>query len=195
MIKVMHRINTVAGLEEVDQRHGVEADIRTYGGKLVLNHEPGQPGDSLDGYLSKFSHALAVLEIKEEGIEKQVISLCQKHGIEKYFLLSVSFPFQYLLSKQGIRKMAVRFSEFESIDTCISMRGKIDWAWVDTFTKNPLDRISFHRLKEAGLKLCVVAPDRWGRPDEDKGYNEYYRENGIAIDAVMTEQGRAPDWD
>ena len=194
MLCAMHRVNTISQLEATPKKYGVEVDIRTVAGELVLNHEPFQKGDRLDDYLAKFDHGLAILEIKEEGIEKQVIALCKKHKVENYFLLSVSFPFIYQLSGQGIRKMALRYSEFESIDTCLALAGKVDWVWVDTFTKNPLDYASFKKLKAAGFKICLVSPDRWGRPQDIPKIVGGFKSQGIRIDAVMTDPKNADLW-
>ena len=33
---------------------------------------------------------------------------------------------------------AVRISEFESIETALTLAGKVDWVWVDCFTHFPL---------------------------------------------------------
>jgi hypothetical protein len=37
----------------------------------------------------------------------------------------------YLLSRQGEKNIALRFSEFESIDTILNMKGKANWVWID----------------------------------------------------------------
>ena len=163
MIKVIHRVNKIEQLKSVPKRYGVEVDVRAQDNKLILSHEPFEGGDELKEYLAAFNHAFIILEIKEEGIEKAVIKLCKSYDIENYFLLNVSFPFTYLLSKKGIRKMALRYSEFESIKTCLSMAGRVDWVWADTFTCNPLNRKSYELLKAAGFKICLVCPERWGR--------------------------------
>jgi hypothetical protein len=113
LLLIAHRINKISELKKIPLEYGVEVDIRTYNGQLILNHEAFENGDSLEEYLKCFKHKFIILEIKEEGIEKEVISLCKKYKIENYFLLSVSLPFIYLLSKEGIRKLALRFSEFE----------------------------------------------------------------------------------
>ena len=114
--------------------------------------------------------------------------------IKNYFLLSVSFPFIYLLSKKGFRKMAARFSEFEEIDTCLSLKNKIEWVWVDTFTKLPIDKNKFEKMKNANFKICMVSPERWNRPDDIKKYFNYFKKNRILLDAVMTEMKYANEW-
>ncbi|MFA5142297.1 MAG: hypothetical protein WC471_04985 [Candidatus Woesearchaeota archaeon] len=194
MLKIIHRINKISELKKVPLQYGVEVDIRTYNNQLILNHEPFQDGDKLDEYLAEFKNAFIILEIKEEGIEKEVIKLCEKYGIEDYFLLSVSFPFIYLLSKQGIRKMAARFSEFEDINTCLTMKHKIEWIWVDTFENNPLSAENYRLLKDAGFKICIVCPERWGRSTDISEYTNYFKSSDIRLDAVMTSYKHVNDW-
>ena len=195
MLKIIHRVNTIEKLREIPLKYGVEVDVRSNRGKLILHHDPFQEGESLEDFLKEFKHKFIILEIKEEGIEKRVIELCKKYGITNYFLLSVSFPFMYNLSKEGIRKMAVRFSEFESIETALTMAKKVDWVWVDTFTKNPLKRDVFLRLKKAGFRICIVCPERWGRSEDIDRYITYFKKNEIFPDAVMTVSSEIQHWE
>ena len=194
MIKAIHRVNTIKELKKIPKKYGVEVDVRSSNNNLILSHEPFNDGDLLEDYLSAYNHALLILEIKEEGIEGRVIELCRKFNIKNYFLLSVSFPFIYFLSKKGFRKMAARFSEFEEIDTCLSLKNKIEWIWVDTFTKLPIDKNKFEKLKNANFKICMVSPERWNRPDDIKKYFNYFKKNRILLDAVMTEMKYANEW-
>lgn len=194
MLKIIHRINKIKDQKKIPREYGVEIDIRTYNKKLILNHEPFKAGDLLDEYLSNFDHAFIVLEVKEEGIEKKVIEICKKYNIKNYFLLSVSFPFIYLLSKEGIKKIAIRYSEFEDINTCLAMKNKVEWVWIDTFTKLPLDKESYIKLKNANFKICLVSPERWNRPKDIKNYVDYFVTNNIKIDAVMTSIRYSHNW-
>jgi len=184
MLKIIHRVNKIEELRKIPVKYGVEVDIRTHNNKLILNHEPFENGDLLEEYLGEFNHAFIILEIKEEGIEEKVLKLCEKFRIENYFLLSVTVPFLYMLSEKGIRKMAVRFSEFESINTVLNFKDKVDWVWIDTFTKNPLAKEIYEQLK--GLKICFVCPDRWGRKEDIQRYKNNFEEEDIKLDAVMT---------
>lgn len=186
MLKIIHRINTVEELRKIPKKYGVEVDIRTRDDQLILHHEPFHDGDLLEDYLNEFAHSFIILEIKEEGIEKRVLGLCQKYGIKDYFLLSVTYPFMYLLTREGEKKMAVRFSEFEDINTALSMQGKVDWVWVDTFTELPLIKQNYGLLKKAGFKICLVCPERWGRSQDISRYKQTLEAEDIKLDAVMT---------
>ena len=39
-----------------------------------------------------------------------------------------------LLSDKGEKNIALRYSEYEGLDTVEKMQGKGDWVWVDCFT-------------------------------------------------------------
>lgn len=182
MIVVNHGINSVKKLKETPKECGVEIDIRPYGKKLILNHEPFCDGEDFEEFIKQYNHKLLILNIKSEGIEEKVIETVERYGISKYFLLDVTFPFMIKYINKGIKKMAARFSEFESIETCMNLSGKVEWIFVDNFTKLPTEDGSFNILKKH-FKVCVVAPDLFGRNNEEiKGIIKKYD-----IDAVLTD--------
>jgi hypothetical protein len=40
MIIICHRINTIEELKKIPKEYGVEIDVRGYGDKMVLTHDP-----------------------------------------------------------------------------------------------------------------------------------------------------------
>ena len=90
--------------------------------------------------------------------------------------------------------MAVRFSEYEGLDTVMNMRGKIDWVWIDCFTRLPVDKIIYQKLKTAGFKLCLVSPELQGRPDDIPIYKNQLHKEGILFDAICTKIKNFPIW-
>ena len=89
---VVHRVNTVAGLQDLPSDYGAEIDIRAHGRELILHHEPYETGEQLADYLDHYRHGLLVLNIKSDGIEDDVVEMVQRRGIARYFLLDVEFP-------------------------------------------------------------------------------------------------------
>ena len=196
MIIIMHRINTIEELKKVPCKYGVEVDIREYGNRLILNHEPHSGGDELKEYLKYFKHRFIILNIKEAGIEHEVIDLVEKSGICDYFLLDVEFPFMYRASRIGnIRKIAVRYSEAEPLELAEAQRGLMDWLWVDTITKLPLTKESYKKIKDMKYRICLVSPDRWGREKEILPTINYLKREQIIIDAVMTSREHVEMWE
>ena len=157
---VVHRINTVLGLRTVPTHFGTEIDLRARGSELYLHHDAFRDKDAeaFVDYLDAYHHGLLVLNIKEAGIESEVLRLVHERGIERYFLLDVEFPYLYRASRQGERSIAVRYSEDEGIETALAYKERVDWVWIDTNTRLPLDAIVKDQL--AGLKSCLVCPER-----------------------------------
>ena len=181
---VVHRINFINKLLEVPVKYGCEIDIRTQDSKLILNHEPYLSGDSLVDYLDNYKHGLLVLNIKEAGIENDVLQLVRERYIPSFFLLDVEFPYLYRASRLGERSIAVRFSEDEPIELVYNYNKLVDWVWVDTNTKLPLD--SNNTLALSSMKTCLVCPERWGRPNDIIPYRKLMNLLGFSLNAVMT---------
>lgn len=183
---IAHRINTVEQLKSLPTEFGVELDLRDFGNELVLEHDPFTGGENFSEYLRHYQHGTMILNVKSERIEHRVLELLVENEITDYFFLDSSIPMIYLLSKSGEKRSAVRFSEIESIETVLLMADKVDWVWVDCFSKLPIDRHSYQRLKEAGLKLCLVSPELQGRPEDIANYKDYLANEGIVFDAICT---------
>jgi hypothetical protein len=185
---ISHRRNTIEELQATPREYGVEVDIRSDHGQLLIHHDPFAKGDDFEQWLKHFQHGTLILNIKEEGLEARLIDLMKQYKIEDYFFLDQSFPFLIKWSKLGEHHCAVRVSEFESIETALSLAGKIDWVWVDCFTKFPLAGIDAKRLQDAGFKLCLVSPELQGRP-ADTAIPELAKllnERHITADAICT---------
>src|SRR4051794_33599030 len=123
---IAHRKNTLAELQASDPRYGVEVDIRSEGQRLVMHHDPFAGGESFDAWVAAYRHGTLILNVKEEGLEARLIELMTRHGIEDYFFLDQSFPFLVKWSKAGVRRCAVRVSEFETIETAMTLAGRVD---------------------------------------------------------------------
>ena len=181
---IRHRRNTYQELAEIGTDHGAEIDIRSQGRDLVLHHEPYEAGTKFEKWLENYRHGTLILNVKEEGLEDRCLELMSKHGIKDFFFLDQSFPFLVKTSRTGESRCAVRVSEFETIDTALSLAGKVEWVWVDCFTKFPLDIDSAAQLKENGFKLCIVSPELQGRMEQS--------DTDIIVKA-MTDAGVVPD--
>lgn len=190
MIIVRHRRNTIEQLRETAVEFGVEVDIRSYGERLVIHHDPFVDGEDFEAWLAEYRHGVLILNVKEEGLEDRLIALMRTHGIADYFFLDQSFPFLIRSARRGESRCAVRVSEFESLDTALSLAGQVDWVWVDCFTRFPLDGEQAARLQAAGFKLCLVSPELQGRDaaTEIPALRALLAERGIAADAVCTKE-------
>ena len=187
---IAHRINTVEELKKTPKEYGVELDLRDFGDRLILQHDPFTDGEDFEEYLKYYNHGTMILNIKSERIEHRVLELIKKYNIQKYFFLDSSFPMIYLLSKDGEKDIALRFSEFEGLDTILNMKDKVDWIWVDCFTRLALTNLEANLLKQAKFKLCLVSPELQGYDPEceiPKMWNILVERN-IFIDAICTKR-------
>lgn len=100
----------------------------------------------------------------------------------------------YLLSKNGEKNIALRFSEFEGIDTILAMAGKVEWIWVDCFTKLPITLENYKLLKNEGFKFCLVSPELQGQSEKLEEYNIYLNNNKIVFDAICTKVYNINKW-
>lgn len=191
---IAHRINTVEELKALPTEYGVELDLRDSGNDLILQHDPFKGGESFNNYLKHYQHGTMILNIKSERIEHRVLDLLKEHNITDYFFLDSSFPMIYLLSNEGERQSAIRYSEFEGLDTILNMAEKVDWVWVDCFSKLPINKDSYLRLKEAGFKLCLVSPELQGRSEDIEVYKKFIFRNEILFDAICTKHYNVERW-
>tara|TARA_B100000945_G_C20414424_1_gene614369 strand:- start:670 stop:1257 length:588 start_codon:yes stop_codon:yes gene_type:complete len=182
---IIHRVNSINELKKIKKTYGVEIDIRSNGSKLILNHEPFVNGESFINYIDEYRHGTLVLNIKEAGIENTVLKLIkQRPYITSYFLLDVEFPYIYVASRQGEKNIAIRYSEDESIDTVKNYINKLNWVWIDTNSRLPIDKNNIQTLNN--FKKCMVCPSRWKQTYKISQYLKFLKSNNFKIDAIMT---------
>lgn len=185
---IAHRRNTLVELLATPVEFGVEIDIRSIGNRLVIHHDPFVEGEDLSAWLDHYRHGTLVLNVKEEGLEQRLLRLMAERHIEDFFFLDQSFPFLIKTAREGERRCAVRVSEYEHVDTALSLAGKINWVWVDCFNSFPLSGVDAKRLRRAGFKLCLVSPELQQRTGEGEipALRALLAERGIAPEAVCT---------
>ena len=101
---IIHRVNLLKRLRKLPTFFGAEIDIRSKGSKLILNHEPDNKGDKFEDYLSEYKHGTLILNIKEAGIENEVIKKVKQAKINSYFLLDVEYPYIFKSIKKKTKK-------------------------------------------------------------------------------------------
>jgi hypothetical protein len=191
---IAHRVNTIKELLNTPTEYGVEIDLRDFGEKLVLQHDPFKDGESFEEYLKNYNHGTMILNIKSEGIETRVLKLIKKYSIENYFFLDCSFPMINLLSSKGEKNIALRFSEFEGLDTIRLMSQKVDWIWIDCFTKLPITSENYKILKNLNYKLCLVSPELQNQNSKLEKYKMYLKKENIKFDAICSKLHNLNRW-
>ena len=188
MHKILHRVNTIEMLKKTPSSLGIEVDIRSFGEDLVIHHDPFIKGELFENWIKSYRHGTLILNVKEEGLEDKLLKLMKDYTIDNFFFLDQSFPFLRKTAIKGEDRCAVRVSEYESIDTALTLSGIIQWAWIDCFSKFPLTLIDAEKLQNSGIKLCFVSPELQGFTDHSyvKMFRDEILREGIKGDAVCT---------
>ena len=190
---IIHKINKIKELKKIPKKFGTEIDVRSFKSKLVLNHEPKKTGDEFIAYLNEYSHGTIIFNIKEAGIEDEVIKIAKQKKIKSYFLLDVEHPYIIKSNTQSKKKIAVRFSEFEPIELSKKFKKFTNWIWIDTITKLPIDKSNLHIIKK--FNSCLVSPERWKRKNDIKKYINYLKKINFKPNAVMTDLWHSTLWE
>ncbi len=187
MIVVRHRINSIEELIVIPETQGIEIDLRSLNGALILQHDPFRKGELFSEWIKYFRHALLILNTKEEGLEQAIIKILQKNNVASYFFLDQSFPKQFKMSITEPDVVCGRLSDIESIQTILAL--KPGWLWLDSHTGN-WDYIlnSYAYIKSIKIKTCLVSPElQRNNPIKEIKLlkNMIYRHN-LIFDAVCT---------
>ncbi len=188
MLVVHHRINAAAGLSGIPSSDGAEVDLRTDAGHIILSHELFAPGDPLDAYLDVYGprrRAPLILNVKEDLLETHAAEMCRQRAIDNYFFLDCTIPTLVRLANGGVPQLAVRVSAYEPIELARTLRGKVDWAWLDCFGGAPLDAALVREVQQLGYRVCLVSPELHGFGDR---LDDHLPLRGVLrdIDAVCT---------
>lgn len=186
---IAHQINTINQLKNLNKCFGVEVDIRTNNDKLVIGHDAFAKYESFNDWLLQFNHQTLILNVKEEGLEEFLLLKMKLHNIKNFFILDQGFSNLIKTLNTGEKRCAVRLSEYESINTVLSLKGKIDWVWIDFFSKFPINSEIYEILKKNKFKLCIVSPELQGHNSSVcEELKNYIKKNKMVFDAVCTKK-------
>ncbi len=184
---ILHRRNTLYDLKNTSKEFGIEIDIRSYKGQLILQHDPFIKGEYFSEWIKYYKHGTLILNVKEEGLENKILDILSINKINSFFFLDQSFPFIIKTLRNGEDRIALRVSEFESIETALNLKNKTQWIWVDMFSRFPLSKYEYKKLKEAKFKLCLVSPELQKLNHiKINNLKSYLEEENISLDAVCT---------
>jgi hypothetical protein len=194
---ISHRINRLECAEDFPaDADGIEFDVRDCGNRLLVQHDAFQAdGQAFEEFLAYCpADKFYIVNVKAEGIEARILGLLAQYNITNFFLLDCSVPAMMKLARAGCRRLAVRFSEVESIETVAAMRNYVDWVWVDVFSCFPLTKEIMDLLRQFNLRTCLVSPELQGQPDRIAEYIKQMATNGLKVDAICAKQYMHPKW-
>ncbi len=155
-------------------------------GDLILAHNPFENGDKFVKWLEHFHHQTIILNVKEDGLECEIVELLRDKGISDYFFLDQPFPTVRKSALAGIRT-SIRLSEYENPPNLNDL--PVNWLWLDCYSGN-WDYLARHSeiLQNSELKTCVVSPELQGREidSEPQRISEIFKNLEISLDAVCT---------
>jgi hypothetical protein len=192
---VSHRINTIEQIEKLNPDEAIEFDVRDSNGKCIVEHDAFQIGLDFETFLKAVGKRFLLVNIKSEGIEMKVLELLKFYNIHNFFLFDCSFPKIIELANMGERRIGVRFSEYETIETVMSLKNKIEWVWVDSFEVFSMTKEIMEKIKNAGMKMCLVSPDLHKKPEEIASYINSCIDNSFFFDAVCCKQHNRHLWE
>ena len=184
---IAHRINTINKLKNLNINLGVEVEIRSNEKNLIICHDPFSDYINLKAWLPFYKHGTLILNVKENGLEEELLKTMHIFKNENFFILDQSLPYLVSTIESGERRCAVRLSEYESINTVLSLKDKLNWVWIDFFTKFPIDIEIYKILKKHNFKLCIVSPELQGHTNSKcLDLKNYIKSNEMYFDAVCT---------
>ena len=190
---IVHRINKIKELLKLDQQYGVEVDLRSFGSKIILNHDPYLGGDNFQDYIENYKHGTLVANIKESGIENEVVKIIKRNkNIKNFFLLDVEIPYLFECLKKNKNYCAIRVSYYEPLIQQIKFKSIFNWFWIDSIKKLNFTSADINILNNN--KVCFVCPERWSNPKLIKFYKNFFIKNKIKVNSVMTSQKHIKDW-
>jgi len=168
--KIAHRVLSINCLKDIPGEIGIEFDVHAYGKEIVVTHEPFENGINLEEFLKEAGNRFLAVNIKEEGIEENTISILKKMNYKNFFLFDINPPQIFRLGKTHSSNLAFRISQLEkiNIEKC---RKFASYLWIDTFDGTLWPPKEFIlELKKLKYNLCFVSPELHRPPIGDYKY-------------------------
>jgi hypothetical protein len=190
MIVVKHRVNNVLDLKNLHSQFGVEVDLRSNNGVLVVSHDPIKNNHYhlFNNWIKSYRHNLLIINVKEDGLENMILETINKFNIKNYFFLDQAMP--TIIKEKNIQvRSSARISKFESIETIKLLGKKIKWLWIDYYNSkwiNDLNEI-LELKRKYNYKICLVSPELHNHNKKTTlNFKKKLESNLINIDAVCT---------
>ena len=160
--------NSEAALRRaLDAGFGIETDIRDHDGAVVVSHDPPRGGGhiALDMLLAWYAEAgqpgRLALNVKADGLQKEVADGLARHGIVRAFLFDMAVPDAIAAIRLGL-PCFTRESEYESM----SFRADAKGVWMDCFERDWIGEREIRANLAEGLEVALVSPELHRRPFE-----------------------------
>ena len=194
MLIISHRVNTITDLINTPLNYGIEVDLRDFNENIIIAHDPFSDGVLLMSFLKFYNHSFIILNIKSERIEYKVLEIIKLYNIKNYFFLDSTIPMINNLIKIGEKNIAIRYSEYESIETVLNFANKVNYVWVDCFYDYILNSSIFKILKNNNFLICIVSQELQNRELDIIQYIHFLKNEYIVPDFVCTKSKFIDTW-
>ena len=147
---------------------GTETDLRDFGGKLVISHDP-PTADSLlfEDFLSLYQELgndlPLALNVKSDGLQESAKELLARFNVKEYFFFDMSIPDALSYA----RKKLVFFSRRSEYELHPDLYDLAKGVWVDMFLSDWVEESDIAPYLSQDKQVCLVSPDLHQRPPED----------------------------
>ncbi len=155
---IAHRINDHSYMK-IEREVGIEFDVHAYGDKLTIAHDALQKGFPFEDFIQLNKDRFLAINVKEEGIEEDIIKAVLDIGKSDFFLFDVCFPQSYRIGKKYKEYIALRTSQLEKPDLskCSLFSS---YLIIDTFDGSFwMNEKDITEAKLLGYKLCFISPE------------------------------------
>lgn len=169
----------------INKGYGIETDIRDYMGRLVISHNIADSASPLlesffIDYISVGSNVPLALNVKADGIQKELYNLIFKYEINNYFIFDMSVP-EMVMYKKNEMNFFTRHSDIE--EQCVLYDDAIG-VWLDSFYEEEwlkADIIKKHLNDKKAV--CIISSEIHGF-DEKYMWDMLKKEN-LESDDIM----------
>jgi hypothetical protein len=165
---------------------GTETDVRDKNSRLVISHDlPGRNSMPLevffDIYKNHGKNLPLALNIKADGLQKELQRYLTTYQIENYFVFDMSVPDGLLYARTGF-KTYTRHSEYEPSPPYYELAQGV---WLDEFNGHWLTNEVIEQHLNQKKDVCIVSPELHKR-DYQKEWQHYRKiESLIGKDRIM----------
>lgn len=149
----------------LDEKYGIETDIRDYEGELVISHNIAEADSpKLESLLKHYQDirckSVMALNVKADGIQGRLTELLDKYDIWNYFLFDMSVP-EMVVNKERKLTYYTRHSDIER--ECVLYDDSAG-VWIDSFYDfGWLTEESIISHLNDGKRVCLVSPELHGK--------------------------------
>ena len=90
---VKHRVNSIKILKKTSKNLGIEVDVRTYNGNLILAHNNYKKKNKifLREFVKNFNHKFLIVNLKEHNLADKIIKFFANKSITRFNNFDISF--------------------------------------------------------------------------------------------------------